>query len=772
VILRQRWWFGLSVVGAFALGGGRAWDHGEPLSHAFAADPEPAGTFDPDIVRAIPGSARKAVIDARVAGDLAAARAAALDGVLAEPAEAPLLRFMAAQASHELGMAAEALELLLPVAESEHPLAPWARLDAGEWLESEDPARGLALIEPVLNGSPEAESFPGVEAARRLRGRLLARLGRTEEAIAQLELLLDAASDESLSIQVTMPLAELLAARADEASRVRALSLVRRVAHRVPATRVGRKAEQLASEWLAALSPELRESLKQPSYEDRLAKADALLADARFADAERAYTALASDPSEQAALLCRARFGRAKALLDRRSRAEGAAQMGAVAEECAGDIDQRAWARYHAARAFSALAQNDLSLHHYDALQQEAPEHRLADDALFRASKVLREMGDVAGARARLQALPQRFPNGDMRARALFALAWQSHTEGDVAEAARLLEGADVELEDAEDLHGRAPYWRARFLSELGQKVEAADAFAALFLRTPLSYYGQQAFARLETLDAARATKLAEELAVAQNTPLVFAAEAALDQPGFFRAVSLLQIGDTARGMMELRALGFLAPEGDVERYWLSVALLDRAGAHPLSVELARKRVFDLLRRAPKGRDLAFYRLAYPPAFAPLIEEASDREHVPSAFVRAVAREESAFNPRAVSRAQAYGLIQIIQPTARAIARGLDLPHDPESLRRPDINLALGVRFIGTLASGFGGQFALVPAAYNAGPGATQRWLTERASEPLDVWIENVPYDETRHYTRRVLQSYGIYAWLDSGRMLSLPAAL
>ncbi len=772
MVLRQRWLFGWGVVGALLLGEGRTWDHGEPRSHALAADPEPTGTFDPDVVRAPLGSARKAVIDARVAGELSVARAAALDGVLAEPADASLLRFMAAHASYELGMWGEAVELMMPVAEGEHPLSPWARLDAAEWLESEDPARSLSLIEPVLAGSSEVERFPGVEAMRRLHGRLLAHLGRTEEAIAQLELLLDAAPTESLSIQVTMPLAELLATQSDEPSRVRALTLVRRVAHRVPSTRVGRKAEQLASAWLAALPVELRESLKQPSYEDRLAKADALLADARFADAERAYTALASDPAQQATLLCRARFGRAKALLDRRSRAEGAARMAEVAEQCDSDVDQRAWARYHAARAFSALEQNALSLHHYDALQQEAPEHRLADDALFRASKVLGEMGDVAGARERLQALPQRFPKGDMCARALFALAWQSYAEGDVAEAARLLAGADLALEDAEDLHGRAPYWHARFLAELGQNVEAADAFAVLFLRTPLSYYGQQAFARLEASDPGRAKQLADELAVAQNTPLVFAAEPALDQPGFFRAVALLQVGDTARAMSELRALGFLAPDGDVERYWLSVALFDRAGAHPLSVELARKRVLDLLRRAPKGRDLAFYRLAYPPAFAPLIEEASDREHVPSAFVRAVAREESAFNPRAVSRAQAYGLIQIIQPTARAIARGLDLPHDPESLRRPDINLALGVRFIGTLASGFGGQFGLVPAAYNAGPGATQRWLNERASEPLDVWIENVPYDETRHYTRRVLQSYGIYAWLDSGRMLSLPAAL
>jgi soluble lytic murein transglycosylase len=63
----------------------------------------------------------------------------------------------------------------------------------------------------------------------------------------------------------------------------------------------------------------------------------------------------------------------------------------------------------------------------------------------------------------------------------------------------------------------------------------------------------------------------------------------------------------------------------------------------------------------------------------------------------------------------------------------------------------------------------LVPPAYNAGPAAVSRWLRERGHEPLDVWVENIPYDETRGYTRRVLQSYGIYHWLATAEMLHLP---
>jgi soluble lytic murein transglycosylase-like protein len=67
---------------------------------------------------------------------------------------------------------------------------------------------------------------------------------------------------------------------------------------------------------------------------------------------------------------------------------------------------------------------------------------------------------------------------------------------------------------------------------------------------------------------------------------------------------------------------------------------------------------------------------------------------------------------------------------------------------------------------------AIVPAAYNAGLAATDKWLRERGQEPLDEWIEHIPYRETRRYTRRVLQSYGIYAWLDTGKLPPLAGKL
>jgi soluble lytic murein transglycosylase len=741
-----------------------------PFAAALAEDLT-LGWFDPDVVRADPSTALGQALEAQRAGDFESARRIAGLAIASASVEhAPLLRWLAASAARELNSPQELPGLLEPLALSEHPLAPWARLWLAQALEGSDAQKALSLVEALTAGSSELESWPGRTEAERLRARLLGKLGREDEAIVELTRLLEPASDDSAPLTVMMPLADVLSTRTD-VERERALQLYRAVAARVPMTRLGRRADERAEALLAALPEERRSALHEPSRELRLMRADALLADLRFADAETAYDALERSVADDPRLACRVRFGRAKALLDRRARAQGSVLMAQVADECLDDLEQHAWARYHAGRAFSALGQNELAIAQYEALERESPTHRLADDALFRAAKVARDMGDDAGVRSRLALIPTRYPAGDMGPRARFALAFHLRAHGELAQAVDML-APDTADEEAEDLRGRAGYFRARFLLELNRKAEAADAFAAVCEATPLSYYGQQAHARLHTLDAARAALLFARLSHAEAPPLRFELTSELKSPGFARAVALFAAGDVVDGSAELRALGISNESKNPEHTWLTVALLDRAGAPHLAVELARKRVGELLGRVPRGRDLALYHLVYPHAFAPLIEDTAQRESVPAAFVRAVAREESGFFPRAVSRAKARGLIQLLEPTAKAIAKDMGLPHHPDALARPEVNLAIGARFISTLAGSLAGQYALVPVAYNAGPSVASRWLGERASEPLDVWVENIPYDETRHYTRRVLQSYGIYSFLQTGQLLDLPLTL
>ena len=127
-------------------------------------------------------------------------------------------------------------------------------------------------------------------------------------------------------------------------------------------------------------------------------------------------------------------------------------------------------------------------------------------------------------------------------------------------------------------------------------------------------------------------------------------------------------------------------------------------------------------------------------------------------WVLSIARQESAFNPRARSHAGARGLMQLMPATARQAARKHRIPYRRTSeLYRPETNIALGTAHLAWLARRFDNSKVFATAAYNAGSTPVKRWLNDRGHLPLDIWIETIPYDETRNYVQNVLAFRVIY---------------
>jgi len=279
--------------------------------------------------------------------------------------------------------------------------------------------------------------------------------------------------------------------------------------------------------------------------------------------------------------------------------------------------------------------------------------------------------------------------------------------------------------------------------------------------------------ARLSEIDGKRAAQLLKQMGEQETEAgLTFVKRRYMKRPEFVAAIELLRVGEIDLAREELVFMGALGEIADKSKLWVIASLFHEAGAHLEAIRLARRRLRSFTVAAPKGKARPLWRIAFPLAYAPLIENVAKKAGIPASFVRAVAREESGFNPRAVSRAHAYGLIQLIRPTAKRHAKELKLRSDPASLMKPEINLRIGANFIRFLWRRYAGNPAVVPSAYNAGHGAVDRWLRERPRQDLDAWIESIPYAETRRYTRRVLQSYGVYAWLDTGQLPPLPPTL
>jgi soluble lytic murein transglycosylase len=221
-----------------------------------------------------------------------------------------------------------------------------------------------------------------------------------------------------------------------------------------------------------------------------------------------------------------------------------------------------------------------------------------------------------------------------------------------------------------------------------------------------------------------------------------------------------MRMGLGRRARAELELLGLrLARDTAPERLWLLAVLYDRAGQWHLSTAVPRRYARSFALAYPAGEMRARWELAYPRAFADLLEQAARGHGFPWALFAAIVREESAFDPFVESWAHAVGLSQLILPTARRFSGGL--PVSRATLRDPRTNLTIGGRFIGFLWQLFDGNPALVVPSYNAGQGATLRWLKKGPRRvPLDEFIERIPYDETRRYTKRVLSSYGAYHYL------------
>jgi soluble lytic murein transglycosylase len=562
---------------------------------------------------------------------------------------------------------------------------------------------------------------------------------------------------------VVLALAGALSTSDDAAERERAVELLRGLGDVRPSAAVVDDADARASAIALTLPAPRRRALRTLGTTHALARAEAIARTNAHDDARRAFHAIAASASRSDPARCAALMGEGRSLYRARDRAAAAEHLDAAATQCgAADDDVVAWTLYFAAKSYAALGQDEIAVARYDTLAARCPGHRLVDDAGYEAAAIELRAGDVDAARVHLRAVIDGPADADMRPDALFLLGWTERQAGGSAAALAAFDAAVAEgaAETREDLGGRIAYWRARTLSDLGRADEASVAFDRLARERPLSYYGRHARGRLLDLG----TEI--ETAPVPETAATFAERPLTSTPGFARALACLRAGETAMAERELDALGLTSTGTDTDGRWLAVALLSNAGASERAISRTRGTlVRGLLGQPIDARTRALFALAYPRGYADAVQAGAEGEHIPSALVFGLIREESSFSAGAISIAHAYGLMQLITPTARRLARPLGLPSDAASLVRPEINVRLGTRYLGELHSHYAAGPEVIPAAYNAGQAAVDRWLRERGDGPLDEFVESIPYAETRGYTRRVIQSWGIYAFLETGRI-------
>ena len=219
----------------------------------------------------------------------------------------------------------------------------------------------------------------------------------------------------------------------------------------------------------------------------------------------------------------------------------------------------------------------------------------------------------------------------------------------------------------------------------------------------------------------------------------------------------LLEAGLIEEAQAELRALSRRA-RGLRDRLALA-ELYANTGDYHQPQRLVVDAYQEQLARGPALEDLELWWHAWPAPFEEELQSAAlAGVETPSELVYAVMREESGYRPTVRSVSGALGLLQLMPETAERVARETRLPHfSVEDLFLPRVNIHLGAAYLDSLLERFQGRASAAIGSYNAGPHAVARWIDGNQGIDDDLWVEEIPYDQTRGYVKRVLRSMYAY---------------
>jgi soluble lytic murein transglycosylase len=402
--------------------------------------------------------------------------------------------------------------------------------------------------------------------------------------------------------------------------------------------------------------------------------------------------------------------------------------------------------------------------------------------ALWAAIQVLQSGGSADSAIPLAKELADRFPTSPYAAQATFIRGWAAYESLDFPAARNIF--SSVQQSMATSPGGAAALlWLGKMEQRAGDSSGAAIAFGQAWQANPGDYYAFRARELLQGLNPPKVTPPLgdaapvppdQERAQLESWLAVWtgASDGDLKKPYVGapiaqtsilpRVSALAELGLTDQATQECEAALRLYKDDGRSLY----ALADTAAAVGLTKESsAIAYQLLLLSPAPNAYQSPRYlqRLVYPYPYRATIEAAAKKYGVDPLLLVALIRQESSFNPQAHSPSNAVGLTQFVPSTAQAVAARVGMANFTLSdLYRPPVAIELGAAYLAAEIKQNGGNPYLALAAYNAGDGAVQSWLSDNPRRDIDLLEEEIPVAETRDYVRNVYRFYQEYLTLYS----------
>ncbi len=570
------------------------------------------------------------------------------------------------------------------------------------------------------------------------RARALLALERPTEAVAILE-----ADRLPTRADIELTIGRAYAAAGQPA---KAAAALRAVFYGMP---LASEADEAEKE-LVALSGHIQPA----NMTERRTRADLLVKGKRYSDAATEFRALIGDATPQDRPALEAALA---GVLRQSGRTREAKQALDSLADATGEVQaQRLYNLGEIARA----ADDDAGFQGYLAqLRHVSPTSSWLEQALFSSANKYLVSKDYPKAEFLYRELAQRFPNGSHGSYAHWKSAWLLWRQGQNEEARREFEQQIMLFPDGAETPA-ALYWRGRAAEEDNEPTRARAYYEKLNQRYRNYYYGQLARERLDTLAASSA-----------------APEPALASLHVAESPTLLTLNDPPAESLRVQKASLLANGAllDLALRELHAAALEEGGNWEVA-EMARlcqdaghyDRALDVVKHeVPRyfASDLfnlppPYWQALFPRPYWTDLKTYAAQNALDPYLVAALVRQESAFNPSAISHANAIGLMQLLPGVGRLVAKDLKIRHfSPAMLTVPAVNLRMGTKYFKEMVSQFGAvEYAL--AAYNAGSTRVIDWQGSAKYRDIPEFVESIPFTETREYVQAIQRNANVYRQL------------
>ena len=414
----------------------------------------------------------------------------------------------------------------------------------------------------------------------------------------------------------------------------------------------------------------------------------------------------------------------------------------------------------------SELARSDGNTAEHDALvaqmSQQFPNSRWLEEALYSGGNMYLIKRDPTHAIADYSELVTRFPRSVYAPSAHWRAAWLNYRLRHNPDAARMFDEQITMYPGGQEIPG-ALYWRGRLYEDVeGNFGQAVNYYKAVNTAYVNSYYAMLARQRLAVLgnrEAAEPSPILASVRPVQDPHLID--ELPEDDPHLIKA----------RLLANAALNEYIRPEiqlSSTSGQWGALAeaeIYQSFGENARALQAMKRSKVPFFSLPVAEVPTAYWRLVFPRPYWQQLAVDAQSQGLDPYLVTSLIRQESEFNPGAVSRANAYGLMQLLPGTAKGLAKKQGERHfNANELFDPSENLRLGTTYLRQNIDHYGGQVEYALAAYNAGDAPVRQWISSGDYKDIPEWVESIPYSETRDYVQAILRNREIYRSVYAGQ--------